>query len=298
MPLRLFFSQMALKLPTFTTPASEELCKEIARKSNGTIFLGFSRGKDSLCAWLQCKKYFHTIIPVHCASYPGLKHTEAALKYYEKAMTDDPIRKPVHILRMVGEELQMALRRGMYQTAEDLEEIEELDGEDYSKLDVLEELRYVFNLPRAWCAFGISMSDSIDRRIYIKKTGGKNEDHKSFYPCLDWPRAEILRAVRESGVKLSGEYRWASRTLGGVPSATCNRIYKAHYPEDWERIQAMYPLCWAKTLREKYLDLAFERRKAMGIVADDSDEDAEAEESAADLMPEMGIDGVRDGDEE
>ena len=288
---------MGLKLPDFSTPATDDLCRDIARKSNGVCFLGFSRGKDSLCAWLQCLKFFHTVIPVHCASYPCLKHSTETLDYYEKAMSADPV-KPVHILRMVGEELQMCLRRGMYQTADDLEEMEELDGDDYSKLDVIEELRYHFNLPKAWCAFGIAMSDSIDRRIYITKTKGRNASNQSFYPCYDWPRAEIIKAVRESGVRLSGEYRHTSRSLGGVPSDVCNRISKEHYPEDWNRIQAIYPLCWAKTIRERYLDRAFERRKALGIVDDDSDEDAEAEEAAADAMPEFGIGGADEGESE
>lgn len=275
-----------MKLPDYSTPETDALCREIAKKTHGEIFLSFSRGKDSLCAWLQCKKFFRKIHVFHCASYPGLKYASAALDYYERAMSDIG-EEPVHIIRLVGEEVPMALPRAMYQTPDDLDELTELDTPDFSKIDILEQMRHDFNLPRAWCAFGISMYDSIDRRIYITKTRGRNKSHLSFYPCFDWPRAEIIRAVRESGVKLSGEYRWASRTLGGVPSATVNRILRDHYPEDWERVQAIYPLAWAKTLREKYLDLAWERRKDNGIVEDDSPEAIEAEDGAADAMPEL-----------
>ena len=275
-----------MKLPDFSTPETDALCREISKKTHGEIFLSFSRGKDSLCAWLQCKKFFRKIHVFHCASYPGLKHASAALDYYERAMTDVG-GEPVRIMRLVGEELAMALPRAMYQTFDDIDELAELDTPDFSKIDILEQLRYDFNLPKAWCAFGISMFDSIDRRIYITKTKGRNKKHQSFYPCFDWPRAEIVRAVRESGVKLSGEYRWASRTLGGVPSATVNRILRDHYPEDWERVQAMYPLAWAKSIRETYLDRAWERRKADGVVDDATPEEIEAEEGAADAMPEL-----------
>ena len=249
---------------------THQLNLEIAKKSHGVCFLMFSRGKDSLAAWLNLKRYFTRIIPVHCASYPGLKHVKDALDYYERMME-------TKIIRLVGEELAMALPRAMYQTWDDIEELEELDTPDFSKLDIIEQLRHDFNLPRAWCAVGLSMNDSIDRRIYIQKTGGKNKSNLTWYPNADWPRAEIIRAVRESGVKLSGEYRWACRTLGGVPSATVNRILREHYPEDWDRVQAMYPLAWAKTLREKYLDLAWERRKADGIVEDETAEEVEVE---------------------
>lgn len=268
---------MNLTLPTFKTEATDALCKEIAKKSKGVVFLGFSRGKDSLAAWLNLKRYFKKVIPFHCASYPGLKHVKDTLDYYEEAME-------TKILRLVGEELPLCLANMMYQTCDDLEELEELETPHFSKLDIVESLRYEFNLPKAWCAFGIAMSDSIDRRIYCQKTGGKNPQNKTFYPCFDWPRAEIVDAVRQSGLMLSGEYRWTSRTLGGVPSATCNKIYREHYPEDYERIRSMYPLTEAKTIRERMLDRAYERRRAEGIVADESMED---EDDGIDAMPEM-----------
>lgn len=273
---------MAVNLPSFKTEATVALCKEIARRSGGVVFLGFSRGKDSLCAYLNLRRYFKksNIIPFHCASYPCLKHVKDTLDYYEQALE-------TRILRLVGEELPMALPRLMYQTADDLEELEELQTPNFSKLDILEYLRYEFNLPKAWCAFGIAASDSIDRRIYCNKVQGKNASNMTFYPCWDWPHGEIIKAVRESGVRLSGEYRWTGRTLGGVPSASCNRVYKAHYPEDWNRIQAMYPLAEAKTLRELYLDRAYQRRKDLGVVADEGDAVAAGEEGAADIMPEV-----------
>lgn len=273
---------MALTLPSFKTAATDELCREIAKKSKGICFLGFSRGKDSLAAWLNLKRYFKRIIPFHCASYPCLKHVKDTLDYYERVME-------TKILRLVGEEVPMACSRFMYQTADDIDELTELDIPDYSKLDILETLRYEFNLPRAWCAFGISANDSIDRRIYCAQYLGKNKSNMTFYPCWDWPRAEIKKAIKEAGIKVSGEYRYISRTLGGVPSYTCNEIYKKYYPEDWERILAIYPLAEAKTLREIYLDRIFERRKKEGVVDDSDETDAELEESAADVMPELGM---------
>lgn len=273
-----------LNLPTFSTPDTDELCRTIAKKSKGTVFLGFSRGKDSLCAYLQLLKYFKkdNIIPFHCASFPCLRHVKETLDYYERVLE-------TRILRLAGPELHGCLIRGLYQTADELDELEELDQAEYSMLDRVEYLRYTFNYPRAWCAFGIMANDSIDRQIYCKKIEGRNPQNLTFYPCWDWPRAEVLKAVRDSGVKLSGEYRYAGRTLGGPPSATCNKIYKEHYPEDWNTILAMYPLAEAKTLRELYLDRAYERRKAMGIVQNETEEDIAAEEAAADAMPDIGV---------
>lgn len=280
---------MAILLPTYKTEATDKLCLDIAKRSNNVVFCAFSRGKDSLCTYLQLRRFFKkdNIIPFHCASYPGLKHVKDTLDYYERTLE-------TRILRLVGPELHSCLIRGLYQTTEDLVELEDLDKDEFSMLDMLEYLRYEFNLPRAWCAFGIMANDSIDRRIYCNKIQGKNPQNMTFYPCWDWPRAEVLRTIRESGLRLSGEYKYNNRTLGGPPSDSCNRIFREHYPEDWNRVLAMYPLAMAKTLREFYLDRAYEKRKAMGIVPDESQESADEEESAADEMP--GI--VRVGEEE
>ena len=68
--------------------------------------------------------------------------------------------------------------------------------------------------PQAFCKIipDISANDSIDRLIYCRKTGGKSEDHRTFYPCWNWPKAELLRAIRESGLKLSSEYKYVRLT--------------------------------------------------------------------------------------
>lgn len=244
--------------PTFTTAATDELCKEVAKKSKGVCFLGFSRGKDSLCAWLSLTRYFKRIIPFHCASWPGMEYVKKTLDYYQYEMN-------TRILRMLGEDFPMALARMMYQPYEDCVAIAERPvTDDYSKLDVLEHLRHKFGLPNAWCAFGISASDSIDRRIYCGKTGGKNPQNKTFYPCWDWPRAEIVKAVKESGLSLSSEYRYVNRTMGNVVGIVTNEILKNNYPKDWERYLCLYPLAEAKTVREHILDrewAALKKRK-------------------------------------
>lgn len=275
-----------VKLPDYDTPETKALCQEIAKKSNGTCFLLFSRGKDSLCAWLQLKKYFRRIIPIHCASIPGLKHVNTILDYYEDALCDPD--KNERILRMVGEEVPLGLVRKMYQRWEDVEALSELETEDFSKLDILEYLRYKMNLPKCWCAVGMSVSDSIDRRIYIKKTGGKNPNNLTFYPCGFWERPEILRAVRECGLKLSDEYRWGNRTLGGVPSMTVGKVLREHYPEDYERYLAIWPLAQAKEIREAFLDRIWAQRKADGIVS--SDDDSGEFDDGSDVMPGFGMD--------
>ena len=243
-----------VNLPLFTTTATDELCKEVAKKSHGVCFLMFSHGKDSLCAWLQLRKYFQRIIPFHCASIPGYRFATEYLNYIETVLD-------TRILRLMGEDLKMALVHHVYQeTPWDCDDIDAtFNVPDYTKLDVLEYLRMKFNLPRAWCAVGISQNDSIDRLIYCRKTGGKNESHRTFYPCFDWPREELLTALWNSGLEVAPEYKYTKRSMGGVPSATYNKVMMAHFPQDWELAKKWYPLAEVKNIREAMIDDNYSR---------------------------------------
>lgn len=238
-----------LNLPRFSTPATDELCREIAKKSHGTIFLMCSRGKDSLCAWLQLLKFFNRIIPVHFATVPGYQFADEYLDYLEY-MFD------TRILRMMGEDLKMALVRHIYQDSPwECDVIDSvIPDEDFSKLDVLDYLRMKFNLPRAWCAVGISQNDSIDRLIYCRKNGGLNKKNRTFYPCFDWPREEMFNAIYEAGLMVAPEYKYTKRSMGGVPSATYNKVMMEHFPQDWETTKKWYPLAEVKNYREEMID--------------------------------------------
>lgn len=238
-----------MNLPMYSTEATESLCREIAKKSHGTIFLMMSRGKDSLCAYLQCLKFFNRIICVHFATVPGYRFADEYLDYLEAMLN-------TRILRMMGEDLKMALVRHIYQeTPWECDVIDQVFPDaDYTKLDVLEYLRMKFNLPRAWCAVGIGKNDSIDRLIYCRKTGGKNVSNRTFYPCWDWPREELLNAITGAGLVLAPEYKYVKRSMGGIPSATYNKVMMEHFPQDWELTKKWYPLAEVKNVREEMID--------------------------------------------
>lgn len=238
-----------MTLPMYSTEATDSLCREIAKKSHGTIFCLLSRGKDSLCAYLQCLKFFNRIICVHCATVPGYRFADEYLDYLEAMLN-------TRILRMMGEDLKMALVRHIYQeTPWECDVIDEVFPDvDYTKLDVLEYLRMKFNLPRAWCAVGIGKNDSIDRLIYCRKTGGKNVSNRTFYPCWDWPREELLNAITDAGLVLAPEYKYTKRSMGGIPSATYNKVMMEHFPQDWELTKKWYPLAEVKNVREDMID--------------------------------------------
>ena len=247
--------------PSFNTPEADALCKDIAKKSNGVCFFGFSRGKDSLCSWLQLRRYFKRIIPFHCSAIPYANYMEQALCYYEEMFN-------THILRIVDGGFYQNLYGLMYQTLESgMDFVTKYRYPKYNKLDLLDALRITYNLPRAWCAFGINASDSIDRRIYVNQYQGRMENNKTFYPCWNWKRKEIFDTVKESGLMLTSEYKYMKSSMEGFPCATTNKILRKHYPEDYERLLSYFPLMEAKTVREEFLDREAYQRKAAQIAA-------------------------------
>lgn len=244
-----FFIVMVVE-PKFNTKATDALCREIAERSRGVCFLMCSRGKDSLCAWLQLLRYFKRVVPFHCATLPNYEYASRYLDYLEGEFQ-------TRVIRLMGEDMPMALHQYIYQRSPlDCGDCDDFFGDvkDYNKLDILEYLRMKMNLPRAWCAVGISQNDSIDRLIYCRQTGGKNMGNKTFYPCFDWPREALLNSIREAGLKVAPEYKYTKRSMGGVPCATFNTVMKEHFPKDWETTQFYYPLAEVKNVREEMLD--------------------------------------------
>lgn len=248
-----------LKFPSTNTKASGALCKEIARRSNGVCFLGFSRGKDSLCSWLQLRRYFKTIIPFHCADIPRLEYAEQSLKYYEYEFD-------THILRMQSPMVYKDMKRLVFQLPEDEEFIDDWDvpivDDDLS--EVVNFLRKLYGFPNAYCAFGINASDSLQRRIQVMQRCGVSSKSKHFYPCFDWSHEQIISTVEESGLKVAPEYQFGNRTVGGFPSVRWLEPMKEHYPNDFEKIRERFPLCWGAVARMEFRREANERKEKSG----------------------------------
>lgn len=60
-----------------------EVLEEIAQLSGGRCLLAFSRGKDSIAAWLELGEsgLFPEIVPFHLDGCPGMSFVEGSLRY-------------------------------------------------------------------------------------------------------------------------------------------------------------------------------------------------------------------------
>lgn len=226
-----------------TYSCSAELCEKMASECD-TAILAFSTGKDSIAAWLQMRKYFKKIVPYYCYVVPELGFVERSLKYYEDFFD-------CHIYRLPHRSLYRFLRGMVFQPPEHVTKIEALDlpGEEYDDTMIGEIIRDCAKLPDgAYTGTGVRAADSPMRMLAMKTHGAINRNGKRFYPVYDWKKDDLLKAFEESGVKLPVDYKLFGRTFDGLDYRFLKPI-KEHFPEDYERILAWYPLAELELFR-------------------------------------------------
>lgn len=228
------------------TAASRRACMEAARHSGDTIILAFSRGKDSVAAWLWLAEFFPRVVPFHLAAVPGLGFVERSLSHYETFFG----RK---IDRYVSSELVAGLSQLIYQPPHAEDWIDAIGFEPHTIDSVVADVRRRHGCPRAWVAYGISRSDSIVRRSARKYDGGYSLPRRTLYPCFDWPKAQVLAAVEAGGCGLPEDYLMSNRTLSAaVPAERHLPRMRELFPEDYERVKFFYPLIEARLARNEF----------------------------------------------
>lgn len=230
------------------TPASRDLCKRIAEKTQ-TIVLGFSRGKDAVAAWGWLREFFSRVIPFHVDGCPGVQFIEKSLAYYERWFG-------VEIERYCSGQLFDAISSMVYQPIEDEDWIDGLglDQAILSNDEIATCVRNKHDVPDAWIAWAISSADSIVRRSQAKYRNGINEDKRVFYPCFDWKREHVLQAINSMGIGLPQDYLLANRSFASPLNFRHLARMRAQMPDEFEfeRVKFFYPLIEAQLARNEF----------------------------------------------
>lgn len=230
-----------------TYESSDELCEKMAKECD-TCLLAFSLGKDSVASWLQCRKYFKTIIPFYKYLIPNLGFVEDNLQYYEDFFGQ-------HIYRMPHPALYAMLNNGVFQTPLTMHRINESDlfpdSSVYNSEMVPSIIRYLKDLPdTVYTAVGLRISDSPMRRMNFKAHGAIIHNKQSFYPVYDWLKDRLLKEFDDAGVKLSSDYQLWNNSFDGISNKYLVEI-KEHYPNDYEKIKMFFPLAELDILRRE-----------------------------------------------
>lgn len=225
-------------------PDSDALNKYVVSISGKRCLLSFSRGKDSLCAWLQLRKYFDEVVVYWMYTIPGLSFEEESIQYYEKFFG-------VHIYRVLHPALYRMLNAFMYQTPERRSVIESLRLPYYEPDDIDDILRHDLDMPGCYMASGIRAADSVTRYTAIKTNGPLNPARLSFFPVFDWKAEDMEKTIRAANVRLPIDYQWFGRTFCGLDFRFIS-VIKRERPEDYRRILEWFPLVEAELKRYEY----------------------------------------------
>ena len=224
--------------------SGEQVIHEMRRRSD-TILLAFSCGKDSIAAWLALRPHFTRIVPYYMYLVPGLEFVERSLRYYEAFFG-------CHIARIPHRSLYRMLVNLVFQAPENCRIVEACEFRTPEYDDLIDLLREDCKLsPDVYVAHGVRAADSPIRRGAVTKYGAVNHHRKTFWPIWDWRKADVIRAINQSGVKLPIDYRWLGRSFDGLDYRFLAPI-KEHAPKDYARILEFFPLAEVEIMRRQY----------------------------------------------
>lgn len=224
-------------------------CIAHIRSQTDTILLAFSCGKDSIAAWLECRKHFPRIVPYYMYLIPGLEFVERSLTYYEEWFG-------CRIMRYPHPTLYHWLSQGTFQAPERIPVIRRfgLPTPDYSDLQQI--MRdYLALGPTCYTASGVRAVDSPQRMMALRKYGPISESKKQFFPVWDWNKARLLSEITSAGINLPVDYRIFGRSFDGLDYRFLAPI-KQHFPADYARIIDWFPLAQLELHRRAYAQIA------------------------------------------
>lgn len=228
-------------------PPGPEVIRLI-REQSDTVMLAFSSGKDAVAAWLAMRDHrpaFKRIVPFYLYAVPGLEFIEKSLRYYEAFFG-------TRIIRMPQPWLYNALASNVYQPPCHRPIIKAARMAGVTREDVRRAIREDEGLPEdTWYASGVRASDSPIRRVHFKKHGAMVESSRVFYPVWDLRKDGLVDSLRESGVKMSADYRLFGRSFDGIDYRFLKPIHD-HFPNDYRRILEFFPMAGLEIKRAEW----------------------------------------------
>ena len=222
------------------------------KEQNRTFLLCFSRGKDSLCAWLYLRHLGITnIIPYTMVTIPGLSFVDKSIAYYEE-LFDTPIRQ------FMNGETYFNLQELFYQPLEDFQFIQKQQFWVFYCIALSQLISQEMKLEQSqWIlARGISMYDTINRIRWVHAIRGhrKNPPHpvEEIFPCWDWKPTQIREFISKKGVSLSLDYKLDRTDIMDVPLLSTLVNMKEKYPADFERVKLYYPFIEARLAKNEF----------------------------------------------
>lgn len=198
-----------------------------ARAMTDRVLVAYSGGKDSVVTLDLCCRHFPQVEAFFLYKVPGLEFEERSLRWAEA-------KYGLQIMRLPHFVTSCMLRDGDLGTADS-------SVAAVTIADIYAHVRK--QTGTYWIAAGERIADSLVRRAMILHDGTINDKRGRIFPVAYWTKAHVMSYIKQRGLYL-GEW---SCLLGHSNFFGPKKLslIKQHYPADYQRIIAMYPLAEA-----------------------------------------------------
>ncbi len=232
--------------------ARTDLMREIADLTGGKTLLAFSRGRDSIAAYLVLREsgLFHDIRLFHLDGCPGMAFVEDSLRYFEKMFG-------CHIHRLVHPAFYRQLGNCVFQPPERCRIIRALRIHECTRITYDHVRRWLaedFGWPESetWVATGITAFDSPRRRLHIVKSRARTLSSKQWFPVFDMHRREMLKLMAAHNIELPIDYRLWKLSFDGIDARFTGPL-REHLPADYDVLLHWFPLAELDLMRHDML---------------------------------------------
>lgn len=202
-----------------------------------SVIVGFSGGKDSVVTLDLCIKHFKRVEAFFLYYVPGLSFQERMLQWAER-------HYGISIYRMPHWELSEFLCMGTFRPID-------LSVPVIQIADLYAHLRAHFGIH--WIAAGERIADSIWRRAMIKHSGTIDRQRGRIYPVAHFTKAHIFAYLKAHRLRISEESRVLGFSFRSLQAEDMIKI-RQHYPADFAKIKAMFPLVEAGIKHKEFYE--------------------------------------------
>lgn len=223
----------AIPTPAILTRARDEFGVQ-------SVICGFSGGKDAAVTLDICHRFFPRVEAYFLYLIPGLEFQESYLRFFER-------RYSLTIHRLPSPVIAAWMREGGYRLPSTLAE----NTRRIKRIDIENSLRLKTGIE--WFATGEKAIDSIERNAMIRNVRGLDPKRRQIWPVAYWNDAAVFSHLKTNNIPLPPDYRFSAgenykpRSFGSMGPTELTYI-REHFPADYQKIIAMFPLLEANLL--------------------------------------------------
>lgn len=235
---------------------AKEIIDIVSKETDSIILFHSLSGKDSIVMLDLCYPKFKRVVCVFMYVVPNLEHMNV---YYRYAKSRYPnvefIQVPHYGFYSYVKCGYMGIKKNPKQRLWTLSEI-------------ADKVRAHTGIE--WVCCGFKQSDSLNRRLMLRsyKDGLEAISWKSkkFYPLSTYKNADMLRYIQANGLKEPETYGGTSQSCGTTISSVEYLTYlQNNYPQDLEKVFALFPQARIVLLDKRYQDDISKVRRADNI---------------------------------